>query len=929
VRKRVGAGTTRKKITPSRRVGGVVTSQRKRFSSIREQRAAPDPQVVAQQQELQKTRDLIKTRKAQLETRKAGLIANLRQGNLGMGGVERANNEVDVINAQLKAISEVEQSIQQGKFVKSADANEFIDERASARVELRIQSERVRKAAEAKEPVLTTRTEERPQKVIGEQEIAAARTTFPKFLTPKEAVKLETERQENIEKITVAGKTPRTSTSQDFLGDLSPVDLTVSEPSVIEPFVLDTSKRRGLRFFDVPKVDLDFPGFEGGTKKFTITDPEFTPIEFRNIKPGEITFGEAQRLGFPVGNLQETRGERLKAEAKVAGTVLGLTAASATSPFVAGAIGTTVAARGLGFIGEAISPTPGGTIASLKIKEGETEEDFQKRVLTQRVITGGKGALLTIFGVAGIGGAVSAAQTAVDIQALRDLQAQKFKVIGVEKVRTPSGSLFKIKAFREAGAAKQVVDFNLPVFKTGTKTFSITGGTGTSKTALFSFRQETLLTGEQSFTLGARGSFKNFLDFDDIQQAFGSGTLVETSPGSFRIDVKTKDVNFGFLKTDLKKIRDVKVRKIPKVSAREFQEFKFGGLTERRDGFFRIVSGTPEKLRLGDEITALVKPSAIGVIKEFKSPTGDVINLGKIGTGSTKLRGLSAPGLVATTEQQAATTVIGGATAKIGSGEVSKLLTPLKTQQAATTVIGGATAKIGSGEVSKLLTPLKTQQAISTTVSTVPALSLISQQRSATIQTPALKIRQETTQAADTKLRTLTQTIQTPRLSQRGLQSLKTAQLQRSDLLQETATTTNIIVPDITPRLEITETPIRIRKITEKIPPFLFLKGKPKEKPETFITQVKRFGQFKTIGRTRTGQQAFKIGAERVGKTLAATFRIKGGKQKVFIPGIPRSIRRKKGKRLTFIEKKEFRLDTLGEIKEIKLAKLKKGKLKL
>ena len=900
MRKRVGAGTTRKKITPSRRVGGVVTSQRKRFSSIREQRAAPDPQVVAQQQELQKTRDLIKTRKAQLETRKAGLIANLRQGNLGMGGVERANNEVDVINAQLKAISEVEQSIQQGKFVKSADANEFIDERASARVELRIQSERVRKAAEAKEPVLTTRTEERPQKVIGEQEIAAARTTFPKFLTPKEAVKLETERQENIEKITVAGKTPRTSTSQDFLGDLSPVDLTVSEPSVIEPFVLDTSKRRGLRFFDVPKVDLDFPGFEGGTKKFTITDPEFTPIEFRNIKPGEITFGEAQRLGFPVGNLQETRGERLKAEAKVAGTVLGLTAASATSPFVAGAIGTTVAARGLGFIGEAISPTPGGTIASLKIKEGETEEDFQKRVLTQRVITGGKGALLTIFGVAGIGGAVSAAQTAVDIQALRDLQAQKFKVIGVEKVRTPSGSLFKIKAFREAGAAKQVVDFNLPVFKTGTKTFSITGGTGTSKTALFSFRQETLLTGEQSFTLGARGSFKNFLDFDDIQQAFGSGTLVETSPGSFRIDVKTKDVNFGFLKTDLKKIRDVKVRKIPKVSAREFQEFKFGGLTERRDGFFRIVSGTPEKLRLGDEITALVKPSAIGVIKEFKSPTGDVINLGKIGTGSTKLRGLSAPGLVATTEQQAATTVI-----------------------------GGATAKIGSGEVSKLLTPLKTQQAISTTVSTVPALSLISQQRSATIQTPALKIRQETTQAADTKLRTLTQTIQTPRLSQRGLQSLKTAQLQRSDLLQETATTTNIIVPDITPRLEITETPIRIRKITEKIPPFLFLKGKPKEKPETFITQVKRFGQFKTIGRTRTGQQAFKIGAERVGKTLAATFRIKGGKQKVFIPGIPRSIRRKKGKRLTFIEKKEFRLDTLGEIKEIKLAKLKKGKLKL
>jgi len=895
VRKRVGAGTTTSQITPSRRVGGVVTSKRRRFSSIREQRAAPDPQVVAQQQELQKTRTLLKTRQAQLEERKAGLIANLRQGNLGMGGVERANNEVDVINAQLAAIQKINNTIQEGRFVKSTDANEFIDDSASARVELRVQSERVRKAAE--KPKLTTRIEEKPQKILGEKEIKATRTFFPKFLTPKEAVKLESERQENIERLT-SRKSPKTSTIQDFRGEVTKPDLTVSEPSVIGPLEIDTSERKGLRFFDVPKVDLPFTGFEGGTKKFTITDQEFTPIEFRNIKPGEITFGEAARLGFSVGNLQQTRGDILKEEAKVAGSVIGLTAASATSPFVAGAIGTTIAAKGLGFIGEAVSPTPGGTLASLEMKEGETQEDFEKRVLTQRVITGGKGAILTGLGVAGISGAISSAQTAVDIQALKDLEAQKFTILGVEKVRTPTGSLFKVKAFREAGAAKQVVDFNLPVFKTGTKTFSITGGTGTSKTALFSFRQERLLLGEQSFTLGARGSFKNFLDFDDIQQAFGSGTLVETRPGSFRIDVKTKDVNFGLLKTDLKKITDVKVTKIPKVSAREFQEFKFGGLTERGDGFFRVVSGTPEKLRLGEELTALVKPTAIGVIKEFKSPTGDIINLGKIGTGGTKLRGLSAPGLVATTEQQAATTVV-----------------------------GGATGKIGAGEVSKLLTPLKTQQAVSTAISTVPAVSLLSQQRAAIIQTPRLQARQETTQAADTKLRTLTETIQTPRLGQRRLQSIKTAQLQRTEQLQETATTTNIIVPNITPRLDITEL-----TTTKKLPPFLFLKGKARKIDSgegDFITQVKRQGKFKTIGRAGTAAGAFAIGRERVGKTLAATFRIKGGKGKVFIPGIPKSIRRKKGKRLTFIEKRQFRLDTPGEIKEIKSAKLNKGKLKL
>ena len=85
-----------------------------------------------------------------------------------------------------------------------------------------------------------------------------------------------------------------------------------------------------------------------------------------------------------------------------------------------------------------------------------------------------------------------------------------------------------------------------------------------------------------------------------------------------------------------------------------------------------------------------------------------------------------------------------------------------------------------------------------------------------------------------------------------------------------------------------------------------------KEKiPSLFEVEVRRYGKFKPIATTKTLRSAFAIGKSRVGRTLAATFRIKA-------PAFKK----------TFIEPRRLRLSTLTEVGEIQRAKRKKKKKK-
>lgn len=116
-----------------------------------------------------------------------------------------------------------------------------------------------------------------------------------------------------------------------------------------------------------------------------------------------------------------------------------------------------------------------------------------------------------------------------------------------------------------------------------------------------------------------------------------------------------------------------------------------------------------------------------------------------------------------------------------------------------------------------------------------------------------------------------------------------------------------------------------------KIPKLPTRKKTPERRDRgSVLVEVKRAGKFRTIGRRATLQQGFNLGALRTGQTLARTFRLKGERGSLTggIGQIPKEFRRKKKKRLTFVEKAQFALSTPGEILEIQTARKKKRKKK-
>jgi hypothetical protein len=189
-----------------------------------------------------------------------------------------------------------------------------------------------------------------------------------------------------------------------------------------------------------------------------------------------------------------------------------------------------------------------------------------------------------------------------------------------------------------------------------------------------------------------------------------------------------------------------------------------------------------------------------------------------------------------------------------------------------------------------------------------PVVSQVSKLNLDTItkQQPKLQTQLKTKQITKTK----TKQKQQQKLSLQLKQQLKTKQLTKSFLSPLHSTRTS---------------PKKLRE--EK--PFIILPHFPggrKKKRGEFTVEVRRRGKFKPIATSTSLSKALSIGKERVGGTLAATFRVKDiGK----LPSLPKGFRTKQTKSgVEFIEKRKFRLSRVGEKKEIQQSKRRKKKKK-
>ena len=91
--------------------------------------------------------------------------------------------------------------------------------------------------------------------------------------------------------------------------------------------------------------------------------------------------------------------------------------------------------------------------------------------------------------------------------------------------------------------------------------------------------------------------------------------------------------------------------------------------------------------------------------------------------------------------------------------------------------------------------------------------------------------------------------------------------------------------------------------------------SKPKQSSNNFQVLMRRFGKFKSVGITKTSQEAFNLGKFKTGTSLGATFKVEGSTQQ---PTNIFGYKKKKTKEgILFIEQPKFRLSTGSEKKEI------------
>lgn len=121
------------------------------------------------------------------------------------------------------------------------------------------------------------------------------------------------------------------------------------------------------------------------------------------------------------------------------------------------------------------------------------------------------------------------------------------------------------------------------------------------------------------------------------------------------------------------------------------------------------------------------------------------------------------------------------------------------------------------------------------------------------------------------------------------------------------------------------------KKIPKKIIPFFLKKeklslGKIGKRGELFTAQIKRYGKWKDILKTSKYERALFGGIKITKETLGASVRVlKGGKPIRITP--PKTFRYSKKNPFVIVQRREERLGTPGERREIRLARIKKIKL--
>jgi len=346
------------------------------------------------------------------------------------------------------------------------------------------------------------------------------------------------------------------------------------------------------------------------------------------------------------------------------------------------------------------------------------------------------------------------------------------------------------------------------------------------------------------------------------------------------------------------------------------------GETIRLDREFFV---TPQDPTLKVPIT---RTSRLGLVEFFKAPKKVQYGLGtgkpQIGLfKDTKISTIISKGAFRIGRQSGLRTGELEATAGIGQ-------TITTTGKIGVTTIKGQLVTLFGARLGGVATKTPTIGGVSTAqISTVPitsaispaiATSLLISPRTGTPTTPTTPTSPAPTQ---TTFITLTSTPQSYSTPSSTISSPTFTYFPSSPISSPTSPpTTTIISPRYSPPVPPRTPP--------KTPPILTFKTKPITKQKgIFSVQVRRRGKFKTIGKGLGYRQAFQLGKERVGKTLGATFRIRGGPTPKGVGTLlGPTLRVKKGKPRTFVEKERFRLSSPFEISEITGARKKKKRRK-
>jgi len=508
------------------------------------------------------------------------------------------------------------------------------------------------------------------------------------------------------------------------------------------------------------------------------------------------------------------------------------------------------------------------------------------------------------------------------------------KVLG-EFIPTTPGQLAVV------GVASATLPFAAPVVRIGAS--SLFTGLGAKTAFDTDLPTETRIAGGIGATLAGTATFIEAAPFIKGTLArtgvFGEFKSVKTQAQGFKAISKVEGKNVGLIPKGSGD-RGVTLKGSPlkkgAFGLKSSDYNKFVGAkqtaTTSQIGFFKKGQSvklqkeffvTPQEPTLGIPIT---RTSRLGLVELFKTPKG--INFG-LGAGKPQI-GLFKGATIGTkvakgvfrigrqtglrTGELEATAGIGQivtTTGKIGVTAIKGQLVTLFGARLSGTPTGGVSAVGTTATGSTIPITSAVSPAVSTTLFTSTRTTPTRTQLSTNISTPT---------TSPTTTFTISSEVSPPlRIS---FPTTTPTSGSSAPLSRLTFTPTTTSLPGSSPL-----TPPVITPGTKKFSLFDFGKKIKQPKSSTFSTQVKRGGKFRTIGSGLGIRQAFSLGQQRVDQTLGATFRIRGGPTPKFTGfDLGKTLRRKRGKARTFVEKKEFRLSDIGEIGEIKRAKRRKRK---